>query len=143
MSFSFSKFLRYLTDNHYFSRHNGNILLHSDGHIIHIDFGFILSISPKNLGGFENQTARTINYNIFTILTGFEQSPFKLTHEFVEVMDGTSTELWAEFNRLLLKGLMAARKHMDRIINLVEIMRSSECFFSLHRFSFAIKQNLS
>ncbi|KAL5290760.1 PI4KB family protein [Megaselia abdita] len=86
-------------------RHNGNILLHSDGHIIHIDFGFILSISPKNLG--------------------FEQSPFKLTHEFVEVMDGTSTELWAEFNHLLLKGLMAARKHMDRIINLVEIMRSN------------------
>ncbi|TDG45128.1 hypothetical protein AWZ03_008466 [Drosophila navojoa] len=86
-------------------RHNGNILLHSDGHIIHIDFGFILSISPKNLG--------------------FEQSPFKLTHEFVEVMGGTDSEHWREFKRLLLVGMMSVRKHMDRIINLVEIMRSN------------------
>ncbi|KAG4073593.1 hypothetical protein HA402_000817 [Bradysia odoriphaga] len=86
-------------------RHNGNILLHSDGHLIHIDFGFILSISPKNLG--------------------FEQSPFKLTPEFVEVMGAPSSALWLEFQHLLLKGLMAARKHMDRIINIVDIMRKS------------------
>ncbi|TDG48011.1 hypothetical protein AWZ03_005629 [Drosophila navojoa] len=86
-------------------RHNGNILFHADGHIIHIDFGFILSISPKNLG--------------------FEQSPFKLTHEFVDVMGGTGSEHWREFNRLLLVGMMSARKHMDRIINFVEIMRSN------------------
>ncbi|XP_032599029.1 uncharacterized protein LOC6556577 isoform X2 [Drosophila grimshawi] len=86
-------------------RHNGNILFHSDGHIIHIDFGFILSISPKNLG--------------------FEQSPFKLTHEFVDVMGGTDSIHWREFNRLLLVGMMSARKHMDRIINFVEIMRSN------------------
>lgn len=92
-------------------RHNGNILLHSDGHLIHIDFGFILSISPKNLG--------------------FEQSPFKLTPEFVDVMGGPSSELWVEFKHLLLEGLKAARKHMDRIMNIVEIMRSSSqlpCF---------------
>ncbi|GAB0094598.1 uncharacterized protein DMENIID0001_099180 [Sergentomyia squamirostris] len=85
-------------------RHNGNILLHSDGHLIHIDFGFILNISPKNLG--------------------FEQSPFKLTPEFVDVMGGVQSGLWQEFKHLLLKGLLAARKHQDRIINIVEIMRS-------------------
>ena len=47
-------------------RHNGNILVDSEGHIIHIDFGFVLAISPGN--------------NL-----GFESSPFKLTPEFAEV----------------------------------------------------------
>ncbi|XP_026755734.1 phosphatidylinositol 4-kinase beta isoform X1 [Galleria mellonella] len=84
-------------------RHNGNILLDSAGHIIHIDFGFIFSISPKNLG--------------------FESSPFKLTQEFVEVMDGEQSDMFQYFKILILRGLIAARKHCDQIIHIVELMR--------------------
>lgn len=41
-------------------------------------------------------------------------------------MGGPNSALWTEFQYLLLKGIMAARKHMDRVINIVEIMRSSK-----------------
>lgn len=85
-------------------RHNGNILLDNDGHLIHIDFGFILSISPKNLG--------------------FETSPFKLTPEFVEVMDGESSDMFQYFKVLMLQGFVAARKHMEKVLHVVEIMRT-------------------
>jgi len=46
-------------------RHNSNLLIDEDGHIIHIDFGFMLSNSP---GG-----------------VNFESAPFKLTRELLEV----------------------------------------------------------
>ncbi|KAH7946978.1 hypothetical protein HPB52_006661 [Rhipicephalus sanguineus] len=85
--------------------HNGNILLDGEGHIIHIDFGFILSSSPKNLG--------------------FESSPFKLTQEFVDVMGGLDSNLFTYFKVLILQGLVAARKHHERIITLVEILQSN------------------
>lgn len=94
-------------------RHNGNILLNGEGHLIHIDFGYILSTSPRNLG--------------------FETSPFKLTPEFVDVMDGFNSDMFEYFKILILRGLLAARKHMDKILSLVEIMRSGSqlpCFKS-------------
>ena len=86
-------------------RHNGNILLDAEGHLIHIDFGFMLSISPgSNLG--------------------FERSPFKLNKEFVEVMGGAKGESFSFFKQLMLKGFLAARKHMDLIVLLIEILQT-------------------
>ncbi|XP_070822834.1 phosphatidylinositol 4-kinase beta isoform X1 [Chaetodon trifascialis] len=92
-------------------RHNGNILLDAEGHIIHIDFGFILSSSPKNLG--------------------FETSAFKLTAEFVDVMGGPDGDMFNYYKMLMLQGLIAARKHMDRVLQIVEIMQQGSqlpCF---------------
>mmetsp|Transcript_17608 Transcript_17608/g.40734 ORF Transcript_17608/g.40734 Transcript_17608/m.40734 type:complete len:875 (+) Transcript_17608:147-2771(+) len=84
-------------------RHNGNLMLDSDGHIVHIDFGFMLSNSP---GG----------------NTNFEQSPFKLTQEFLDVMDGEHSEQFEYFRTLLVRGFLEARKHVDRIILPIRMM---------------------
>ncbi|XP_039606291.1 phosphatidylinositol 4-kinase beta isoform X1 [Polypterus senegalus] len=92
-------------------RHNGNILLDAEGHIIHIDFGFILSSSPRNLG--------------------FETSAFKLTSEFVDVMGGLDGDMFNYFKMLMLQGLIAARKHMEKVVQIVEIMQQGSqlpCF---------------
>ncbi|KAK6323778.1 hypothetical protein J4Q44_G00061170 [Coregonus suidteri] len=92
-------------------RHNGNILLDSEGHIIHIDFGFILSSSPRNLG--------------------FETSAFKLTSEFVDVMGGLDEDMFNYYKMLMLQRLIAARKHMEKVVQIVEIMQQGShlpCF---------------
>lgn len=92
-------------------RHNGNIMLDERGHIIHIDFGFMLSNSP---GG-----------------VNFEAAPFKLTRELLEVMDsnseGKASELFDYFKVLCIQGFLACRKHADRIVLLVEMMQGSGC----------------
>jgi len=84
-------------------RHNQNIMLDNLGHIVHIDFGFLLSNAPGK--GIK-----------------FERAPFKLTNEFVDCIGGVNSKLFKKFRSCLWKGFIALVKHSQRIIILVEMM---------------------
>ncbi|KAH8088727.1 phosphatidylinositol kinase [Aureococcus anophagefferens] len=90
-------------------RHNGNILLDSFGHVIHIDFGFLLGQAPG--GSFS-----------------LERVPFKLTAEHVDAMGGWSSDGFADFVVLLACGFAALQKHASKILHLVEIMAKDSPF---------------
>ena len=93
-------------------RHNGNILIDTSGHLIHIDFGFILSHAP----GHE-----------------FENAPFKLTNEIIDIIGGVDSSNFEKFRKLMWKGMIAISKHFNKIMLLVEMMycgygKNMECF---------------
>jgi len=85
-------------------RHNGNILLDAEGHIIHIDFGFLLASSPGNVN--------------------FERAPFKLTAEMVDVLGGPRSALFKRFRELCVKAYLELRRQRHKIILLVEMVVS-------------------
>ncbi|KAI9022175.1 hypothetical protein CLU79DRAFT_815895 [Phycomyces nitens] len=92
-------------------RHNGNIMLDDDGHMVHIDFGFIFDIAPGGIG--------------------FESSPFKLTAEMIQVMGGGSQEqAFKQFSELIVKAYLACRPYAELIMQLVSLMLDSSlpCF---------------
>jgi len=83
-------------------RHNGNILLDKEGHVVHIDYGFMLTSSPGSLG--------------------FETAPFKLTDEFIKLMGGDMSDMFNYFKLLLIRGFLEVRKHYQKIVLLVEML---------------------
>ena len=90
-------------------RHNGNLLLTTDGHLVHIDFGFLLGSAP---GG---------SWSI-------ETAPFKLTKEMVDVLGGVKSEGFDAFVRLFISGMLAVQRNADKITILVEIMMKYSSF---------------
>ena len=97
-------------------RHNGNILIDMYGNLIHIDFGFILGISPGGIN--------------------FENAPFKLTKEYVEIMGGIDSLYYQMYKDLMVKGMIISKKYVDNIINIAEIMSKGSkmpCFFKKNK----------
>ena len=95
-------------------RHNGNILIDNEGHLVHIDFGFLLSNAPgKGLK--------------------FENAPFKLSRDMVDCLGGVKGKYFENFRKLLHKGFIAVNKHRQKISILVEMMwcghgKNLDCF---------------
>ncbi|KAJ9088371.1 Phosphatidylinositol 4-kinase pik1alpha (PI4-kinase)(PtdIns-4-kinase) [Entomophthora muscae] len=92
-------------------RHNGNILVDTNGHLVHIDFGFMLSNSPGSVG--------------------FEMAPFKMTQEYLDILGGANSTKFHEFRDLMKQGFLAVRKYAENLLLLVEIMQKDSklpCF---------------
>ncbi|KAJ5071966.1 phosphatidylinositol 3-kinase catalytic subunit type 3 [Anaeramoeba ignava] len=80
-------------------RHLDNILLTPDGHLFHIDFGFILGRDPKPF-----------------------PPPFKLSKEMVVAMGDRDSEEFLSFKKYCCEAFNILRKSANLIINLFSLM---------------------
>lgn len=86
-------------------RHNANILLDRFGHLIHIDFGFVLGETPR-MG----------KVPLFS-----ERAPFKLTQDFKDVLGfNRSDGLCMKFLKMLETSFACASAHSEEIASMVE-----------------------
>jgi phosphatidylinositol kinase/protein kinase (PI-3 family) len=79
-------------------RHNGNILIDEQGHVVHIDYGFILDTSPGN--------------------AGFESAPFKFTDEYMELLG----PLFKQFADWFAEGLVLISRSSSTILSLCQLL---------------------
>ncbi|KAG2132611.1 hypothetical protein BD769DRAFT_1666055 [Suillus cothurnatus] len=93
-------------------RHNGNIMIDGEGHIVHIVLHFTTANMPTDLlviylrpGGVK-----------------FEPSSFKLTHEMVVLMGGRYSQGYELFQHLTVKAFLAIRPHADQLVSTVQLM---------------------
>merc|ERR1712216_516798 len=82
-------------------RHNGNIMIDDEGHLIHCDFGFMLTNAPGNVY--------------------FEPTSFKLTEELTDVLGGSDSKLFQQCRRHIVDGMVAVRRHLGELVTIIEL----------------------
>ncbi|CAB9498886.1 Phosphatidylinositol 4-kinase beta [Seminavis robusta] len=88
-------------------RHNANLLLDREGHIVHIDFGYVLGDMPK----------------MAYVPTFTERAPFKLSDEFWDVLGGWNVKrggLGVKFCKMFEEAFACASAHSDELACMVE-----------------------
>ena len=80
-------------------RHLDNLLLSSDGHFFHADFGYILGRDPKPF-----------------------PTQMKLSREMVDGMGGTSSPYYSQFKSFCFTAYTTLRKSANLILNLFSLM---------------------
>ena len=82
-------------------RHLENILVCSDAHLVHVDFGFVLGDDPKHA-----------------------HTPMRITEDMVDAMGGRQSTTFVSFVKLTQQGYAAMRLHTSFWYHLL----SAECF---------------
>jgi len=80
-------------------RHLDNLLLTTDGHLFHIDFGYIFGRDPKPF-----------------------PPPMKFCKEMVEAMGGSNSDHYREFRKLCCLAFNLLRPHANLVLNLLSLM---------------------
>lgn len=88
---------------HIKDRHNANIMIDKEGHVIHIDFGFIFGRSPGNVS--------------------FEKSPFKFIEDYMILM---GPEGYQEFIRLFSSCFIAVRSRYLELESIMQLMTTPD-----------------
>ncbi|RLN54916.1 hypothetical protein BBJ29_008006 [Phytophthora kernoviae] len=83
-------------------RHLDNLMMKAEGHMFHIDFGFVFGADPKPY-----------------------PPPFKLTKEMVEGMGGPTSEHYKKFTTYCCQAYNYLRMSADLILNLLSLMADS------------------
>jgi phosphatidylinositol 4-kinase len=92
-------------------RHNANIIVDKDGHVVHIDFGFMLTDAPGQ--GLE-----------------FEAAPFKMTSSFEQILSANKAFGFRRFRENMIQGMLQLNKHAAKIILLVQMCANSQADLS-------------